>query len=96
MLRQQGSIDIQKKSKSRGNRPLQRFRSKCRARGLDDDSIRNLLFGHPSRLAPNVHMTDETKHNVKDDEIDKTLTNSFHQNHRESTEDMAPIMSQVR
>ena len=96
MFRQQDSSGIQKKSKSRGNRPLQRFRRRCRAKGLDDDGIRKLLLDRPSSLTSNVNVVVENEHDVKDEGMDKTVMDTFDHDDKNDTETMPPSMNQVR
>lgn len=55
MFRQTPNTNTKKKSKSHGNRRLQRFKRKHRTRGLDEDAIRNLLLDHPPHMASNVN-----------------------------------------
>ena len=65
---QQQKPDRQKKNKARGNRKLQRYRAKLRKRGVDAESITNLINNynkHPNQgenneevVIPNINVED--------------------------------------
>ena len=96
MFSQQHNLSTKKKSKSHGNRRLQRFKRKNRARGLDDDTIQNLLLNHPSHMTSNVENINENKGDGKDEETDQSVIDISDQNKKENTKETAPTMDQVR
>lgn len=67
MSGQQPSVITTKKSKCRGNRPLQRFKRKCRKNGLDDDTISKLILNHASTNQSSNHRIIEEPHQVKNE-----------------------------
>ncbi len=60
---QHQSVITKKKSKCRGNRPLQRFKRRCRAKGLNDDTIGKLKCNIVAGAANN-QLKDEQKHGM--------------------------------
>ena len=83
MFRQENKTLAKKKSKSHGNRRLQRIKRKNRARGMNDATIQNLLCDHPPTTASDVNTIDEKK----DEDTDQPMIDVSDQNEQVNIDD---------